>query len=94
MFMYVCMYVCMSVCLYVCMYIYVGMYICKLVCKHCMPCKYCMRAITTLLNEKHRLHYKQLSTDGPAQIAAEQAFKEVQSSLQYEIRHMKNKWRS
>ena len=46
-------------------------------------------SITKLLNEKNRLHEKFLSTDGPGRIAAEQAFKEVKSRLQYEIQHGK-----
>ena len=49
-------------------------------------------SITELLNEKNRLHEMLLSTDGPGRIAAEQAFKEVKSRLQCEIRHMKNRW--
>ena len=47
-------------------------------------------AITKLLNEKNRLHEKLLSSDGPAKIAAEQAFREVKWRLQYKIRQLKN----
>ena len=49
-------------------------------------------SITKLLKDQNRLHEKLLSTDGPGRIAAEQAFKEVKSRLQCEIRHMKNRW--
>ena len=49
-------------------------------------------SITKLPNEKNRLHEKLLGTDGPGRIAAEQAFKEVKSRVQCEIRHVKNRW--
>ena len=49
-------------------------------------------SITKLLNEKNKLYEKLLSTDGPGRIAAEQAFKELKSRVQCEIRHIRNRW--
>ena len=48
--------------------------------------------INKLLETRCSLHMKLLNSKGPERIAAEKAFKENKSSLQRELRQMKNRW--
>ena len=48
--------------------------------------------INKLLETRRSLHRKLLNSKDPERIAAEKAFKENKSSLQRELRQMKNRW--